>query len=290
LLGEICGAWPRRDAPRCQFHSWNSPGCAAPNWGGTHCGYAEINNCLETGRASLPAGVADRQARPLATLGFVSIIRDPVDRVLSEFFYWRKSCRPGPQWTAELCAAAQKKGAAGFRAWVLSPFNNGANRMTKMLSNDRRMKAPAPTAADCVSFDATQQGLFWGERYNATFATGLEDAINKDATLLKDAIQTVESRFVFVGIQDEMEASLRLLHYMLAGRDNATLTAAAMPGHSHSSRGTRGGKMQARVRAALANDAELVRTIKARNWLDMQLYEHIAARFGRAMRELPGGA
>ena len=259
------------------------PGCGATFWGGTHCGFAEINDCLEAGRAQLPARRLPARPSP----GFVSIIRDPVDRIMSEFFWWKRGCQAGPQWTSELCAAAQKKGAAGFRAWALSPFNNAANRMTKMLANAQQIKAPTPSAEHCVSFDAAQQGLFWGARYNATFATGLEDAINKDDALLQNAIQTIESRFVFVGIQDDFEASLRLLHYMLAGRDNAALTADAMPRHSHSSHG---GKSQARRRAEILADAELIQAIKAHNRLDVQLYEHVAARFSQALRELPSAS
>ena len=48
--------------------------------------------------------------------------------------------------------------------------------------------------------------------------TGLEDAVNKGATLLKNAIQTVESRFVFVGVQDDIFFFRSPFFFVVAGK------------------------------------------------------------------------
>lgn len=275
--GQICGVWPRGGAPTCRFQSFNAPGCAAPFYGGTHCGFAELNDCLKTGRAKLSADLAGHSP------AFVSIIRDPVDRVVSEFFWWKKTCKNTPQWTKQLCTAGQGKGEAPFRAWLRSPHNNAANRMTKMLSNVHGMRAPEPGGEHCTSFDAGAQETFWSQAYNLSYDTGLEDAINRDDILFKNVMRTIESHFVFIGIQDLLVDSLRLLHYLLAGHDNATLTAAAMPEQSHSSSA---GGVRARTKIAIMENAELLAEVRARNQLDVRLYEYVATRFKKSCEEL----
>jgi len=71
--------------PACNTHSWEAPGCASPAWTPSHCGYDELLDCLRSGKAKgkLPE-LNDR--RPL----FSTVLREPVERVISEYYWWQK--------------------------------------------------------------------------------------------------------------------------------------------------------------------------------------------------------
>ena len=54
--GQSISKWPYSNQifPNFKTNSWNSPGCRPPqSWGGTHCGFAELDSCLKNNYANL---------------------------------------------------------------------------------------------------------------------------------------------------------------------------------------------------------------------------------------------
>ena len=262
----------------CRTNSWNSPGCSSEPFGGTHCGVSETADCLDRGLAQLKPPLGPDDAKPL----FVTIIRNPVERVLSEYAWWRKRCVEERAWTAGLCAAPKIRGATPeerLLAWVNTHENNAHNRMTKMLAHLPAMRAPGASQSHCATFDAVRQVEFWSGHYNLTMAEGLEDRLNADTGLLENAIRTLESRFAFVGVQEHLELSATAFARMF-GFGNGTVAAAAAAAaaagaarevHSHKSNR---GKLE-------VSEAAIVR-IKERNRLDLLLYHAVRQRFDGA--------
>ena len=67
-------------------NSFNSPGCRKNReFGGTHCSFSELNDCFVTKRAQI--GYENLQN---PTNKYFSIIRNPIDRVISEYFWWHE--------------------------------------------------------------------------------------------------------------------------------------------------------------------------------------------------------
>eukprot|EP01104_Vermistella_antarctica_P020587 TRINITY_DN8867_c0_g1_i1.p1 TRINITY_DN8867_c0_g1~~TRINITY_DN8867_c0_g1_i1.p1 ORF type:complete len:604 (-),score=94.83 TRINITY_DN8867_c0_g1_i1:76-1887(-) len=163
-------------------HSWNVLGCNAkqgspkylprPSVGPTHCSYAEILSCLQShdARFTSSPSVPPHKVVPhlrAPHLAFVTLLREPVARVVSEYFWWRHTCNTGVSlrsWPTQLCVDMNvgimdahskvslpptKRAQASFAhmekftvdeermrflAWVKSPYNVAHNRQTKQLS------------------------------------------------------------------------------------------------------------------------------------------------------------
>ena len=133
----------------CRTNSWNSPGCSSEPFGGTHCGVSETADCLDRGLAQLTPPLRPNDPKPL----FVTIIRNPVERVLSEYAWWKKRCARERGWTAGLCAAHKIRGASPeerLLAWINTRDNNAHNRMAKMLAHLPAMRAPGASQSHCV--------------------------------------------------------------------------------------------------------------------------------------------
>jgi hypothetical protein len=212
---------------------------------------------------------------------FVSVIRDPIERLLSEYFWWVKHCERERAWSNQLCQGTKdaRPGLARLEAWVKSPHNNAANRLTKMFSHLDDVEAPGPTEEHCVAYDATKQGTYWSKRYGKSYEEGLEAAINTDDALVENAINNIEVHFGFVGIQAFAQDSLALFAHLL----DPTGKAAVDPPrtsleHSHASSGHGGKKLAATKAEALASEL-FIAEVRARNRLDVRLYAHVAARF-----------
>ena len=90
--------------PPQRLSSWSHPGCGRFTVeSGIHCGYSELNDCIGKRRGFFLSrfdGVEN------VTNRFLTILRDPVERVISEFVWWNfpkhgGGC-PGP-WSQNHC-------------------------------------------------------------------------------------------------------------------------------------------------------------------------------------------
>ena len=306
--GKLCGYFDKvKGAPDdCRRNSWNSPGCGAQPYGGTHCGYSETVDCLKRGLAETPKGwyasgnngvlggggggsAGGSVGKPMSTptpsactkLVFASVVREPIDRLISEYFWWAKKChRDGDAWSKEACNVT--KTGRGFAdqgtvmRWLESPYNNAANRMTKMFATYDG--APPPVADHCIAYNAELQYGYWSKRYQKTYEEGLEAAINADDALLADARANVDRHFGFIGIQSCMYDSFALFAHLLGPDAPDPPTGESAADHSHAS-ASGGGKKMARTKAALGKSPEFLAEARARNRLDVELFRHIASRF-----------
>ena len=308
--GKLCGYYPGTDAlpTACARRSWNSPGCGSEPHGGTHCGFSETMGCLKRGLAQTPKGWYatgnDSSSNGLSTrsevgactkLVFASVAREPVDRLISEYFWWGKHCEREAAWSEELCKTAhQGRGFADMGTvmdWLQSPHNNAANRMTKMFATYDG--APLPTSQNCIAFDAKLQYDYWSKRYRKTNEDGLEAAINSDDALLVDAIANVDRHFGFIGIQNYMLDSFSLFSRLLGqgpGAPNSAMNKTAGGGdHSrtHAS-SSQGGKKMARTKSQVSASPEFLAEAAARNRLDVELFRYIASRFNKSFHDAFG--
>lgn len=295
ILATECAPDASRGTQCKPRHSWNAPGCGENPWGGTHCGFAELSACIAAGSATMPVNSASPLTAGARAIEqrfdaprYVTVIRDPAERVVSEYLWWRKKCKGGRQsdWRSELCSAAGGGGGnplVHFRAWLESPYNNAANRMTRMLADVPGGFNPA-APGECISYDPQKQEAFWGERYNNTaYGAGLAAAINADTALAENAIANLERHFAFAALQEHFNRSLVLLGSLL-GAPAASRPSLSSLGRSHSSvRKGMGAKMAHRD---LLADQSTVSTILATNRLDALLYTALEKRFEAAWDKL----
>lgn len=256
----------------CKKNSFNSHGCQNwSKWGGTHCGFHEMQDCLLSNRAhthisnkfrkvQIPAG-----KRPM----FVTILRDPVERVISEFFWWRAAkgqfCK-ATVWGACLCNAARQ----GLDTWIESPCNMAHNRQIRYFLMDG-VKAPINRQGHqhCAAFFLKPTVVYWEQRLNHSFDKDLVEYMNNDHSLVQAAITVLEQEFWFVGIQEDYEGSQKLfsaLYELVYGRK---------PGKSISK-----SRFHASKRGSVTDDQR--RAIADRNRLDLQLYHYVWVRFIQA--------
>ena len=120
--------------------SYHSPGCrSSHSWGATHCSYSELHDCFDKDLANLKKSdqnLEQTQTQAQAqTSNFYSskfrdqrkyfaIIRHPITRVLSEFWWWREKCvvQKLKTWPDPLCRHINN-----LKDWILSPYNNVHN-------------------------------------------------------------------------------------------------------------------------------------------------------------------
>lgn len=261
----------------------HSPGCKTGHpWGGTHCRYAEINDCLEQDQANLftfsedffedfysldgdmrktilaegeenelnkrMTEKAKTLDRPISTknydnIKFLSQIRHPVARTLSEFYYRRpqrsdvlgKRC--SSNWSKGSCYIFDQRWANRNRTfandntenfqkvmkdedlqilkeWIddKSQDNISHNRQTRSLfpENEYRNKSLGfKLTGHCANMNgaldvkATQQN-FGNENYTTR-------TFNLNYTLAVEAIENVEKNFAYVNVLEFRELSLGLL-------------------------------------------------------------------------------
>ena len=81
---------------------------------------------------------------PLLTPRFVTMVRSPVQRTLSEFFWFAREQSCALIWTRAVCLAAREGtkqarqgNVSGLLRWLLMPGNTAGNRMSMMLADVR---------------------------------------------------------------------------------------------------------------------------------------------------------
>ena len=106
--------------PDSHTHSWLTPGCMKHLGDETHCGFSEIRSCINAHQATLNYSKLD-------TIKYFSVVRDPVERVISEYFYWKNIASPGTgAWSTSLKQASQN-----FTSWILHADNSAHNSQFK---------------------------------------------------------------------------------------------------------------------------------------------------------------
>ena len=123
--------------------SWNSPGCQfEKQHGGTHCSFSELEDCFDK-----------RYVETVANVKYMTVFREPVRRVISEYFWWRnKVCENCPRkvrkFRGEMCGLKDKdqnwpddlcRVSGNFTAWLLSPVNVAHNRLVKSVMSMNKM-------------------------------------------------------------------------------------------------------------------------------------------------------
>ena len=297
-----------------------NPGCASGRHGATHCSAAEIDTCLLRGLATQlvhpnPARPYTISNRPfLLAEGvlprFVVVLREPVARLRSEFYWWAVSERPynhassfyncssSPigDWPLELCEAFAARPAApprspgfanataaAFVRWLRHPANRAHNRQTKQLTifegDDAVLPPKARHELACHSFNGSSD--FWARHYPAAAdAAGVEAALNADGALLERCLRGLRTRFAVVGIFEDLAASLRLVVHAvakLAGRASARALLLQDEVQRQlklaSSNGVSAdGLVHASNMPATPLPDELVAEVRARNRLDVALH------------------
>ena len=247
-------------------------GCMANGAAGTHCGVSEIGTCLSTGAARL-SGPAYQLPRPVAPL-YVAILREPVQRSISEYFWWRPHCEAKAKlatwdvffpWPQELCML-------NLSEWARHPINPAPNRMTKALVDLPAMGRGIPGhKRACVTMAALDAAVFWQGYYSAPTLGAAYERLNQDNALLDNALLTLSTRFAFLALTEELERSVQLFGWLqgLPARHVSTNGA-----FSHSSK-----LEQSKTNSSSTPDLfELTR----RNRLDGILYTHARASFEQA--------
>lgn len=151
---------------------------------------------------------------PLRPFKFITVLREPVDRVVSEYYYIaRLASMPHGKNKVELAMDESLLEAyqSGLMAWALSPYNNAHNRMTKQLAFFPSMRAPGQGRRQCTSFGAEDEKQYWSALYDRSVDDGLWATVNQDDELLKNAISSLSDRFAAVAITERMNDSLTVI-------------------------------------------------------------------------------
>lgn len=226
-------------------HSWTAPGCTQQEGvhGTAHCTLSELAACLEKG--------THRE-----DLRFVTVVREPVARTLSEFHWWTRTHagKSSAQrfWNTQTANEAEH----GLLSWAMDPRNNAYNRQVKYLA----MAAPDPASRQsCISTDYDAYVAYWTARYDCK-ADEIEERVNADRSLLEEAKKAIDNRFLYVGLTDAFEQSVAELQAALG----VSLPYARVPSHSSPSyeRPSR----------------EIEEIVRERNALDVDLYAYVVER------------
>jgi hypothetical protein len=232
--------------PSNLVHSWTAPGCTQREGvqGTAHCTLSELAACLEKGTHR-------------KDLKFVTVVREPVSRTISEFHWWTRTHagKTSAQrfWNKQTANAAEH----GLLSWVTDPRNNAFNRQVKYLA----MTAPDPASRDtCISTDYEAYVAYWTARYNCN-EDEIEERVNADRSLLEDAKKAIEDRFLYVGLTDAFEQSVAELQTALG----ISTPYARAPSHSSPSYERPPKEIEELVRERNALDAELYAYVVERN-------------------------
>lgn len=242
---------------------------------GTHCGMSEMEDCILKKDARL-------DYENFRDWTYISSIREPVNRVLSEFYWWRgKGClqrhitsqRLTRAWTFELCSQTKN-----LTNWILHENNSAHNRQFKSLVFFKNLTVPLLDNNDsnCNNMDGYKEHDFWKTVpiYNDL----------RDARLLEKVISDIEEKFFFVGLTENMEesteAALKLMHLPFTDNMKRNIHYRISGGAGHVSH----------VHDAGDEIKEYHREmILERNWLDVQLYEYISQKLDATLDHLKRG-
>ena len=220
-------SWPLKKSvyPSKKFKSFNSPGCiVTSSYGGTHCSYSELKDCIdrklllwpenfekfnEKGRQYVMSNSKNQIMEDFEIkikTKFISIVRHPIERVLSEYYWWAKVAdrddgRCANAWHIESCSVRDN-----LKHWVMHPFNTAHNRQVKSLANLPKMKAPGSRYRQCLNLDGQADHKFFGSY----------QTLNSNKSLIINAIRNIEENFAFIGIYEDINLSGHLSKIILS--------------------------------------------------------------------------
>jgi len=252
---------------------------------GVHCSASELQSCISSGFSENVSQDPSRQSwmtqwvsghpwnRQAPQTKYITILRHPLPRVLSEYYYCAKTVNLGGSehvlwawsawWPQELFLAS-----FSLQTWISSPYNNAHNRMTKQLG----AKVQIYPQGNCLNINYTSYSRYWAQRYGFDgWSPKLESVINKDTALLESVKQ--DDQALHVGVLEDMGGSVARLLEKVMGLKSHSMSSVrcqdpkAMPED----------KVHASDRPETsAIKKELIDEILARNQLDLELWKHFA--------------
>ena len=230
--------------PGIKSKSWNTPGCHGfRKCGGTHCGYTEIQDCFDKKQIQYKN----------SSVKYISIIRDPVERVISEYFYWKDTKTRA--WSKNL-----KKTDYDFKKWILHEDNTAHNRQFKTFVNLQALDDKVGEKLrknDCFNYAGEYTVNFWR---------------NIQLSELQDNVfQNIIKNFGFIGLFENMYQSVEVLGYIL----QKGVKHIKYSKHEHSSD-------KEKV------SAELRKLIYERNLLDYAVYDFVKIRLMKTAENMHG--
>jgi hypothetical protein len=234
------------------------------------------------------------------------MVRDPVERVLSEYYFIKKTLGLVAErvyepesytsrlaweiWPPEIQEIAARD---SIMEWINAPNNPAHNLMAKAVAAAdleapvlRQSSQHSLHPSSCVNLDRRDYDTYWRQRYSGS--SDVEKAINSDLDLLGVAIQTLDERFEFVGLTERFEESVSLLRSKLG----MSIIGGSSVGVSDTMR-----SISDAVRKEMAHSSgkpvvdnvpgEIIEAIRQKNKLDVALYEHVLhGRFWNATRQV----
>ena len=258
--------------------------------GSHHCSVRELEACAE--RAG-PVAVAVPRWLPAGEVRYVTVVREPVARVVSEYM-WAVTEKRGKlrngfhgqfDWRRETWDALPTQDPSRFfRAWVLDGANTAHNRMSRMLAAPRQpqhARARGPRGGAVYAEGrcaATNESKAWAdaaELYGAEALKrrGFARCVAEDRGLAERAVATVETRLFFVALTEALETALPCLAAKLGLEGRAMHAAALQTIHAS----TKGKDHAASLRVSDATKDG----IRARNAADTRVYDAARRRFAR---------
>ena len=171
----------------------------------THGSLSEITNCLDNN--------PDPNLEPfrLTNRKFISVVREPVSRVISEFYYWRN--KSAPAWPDVLRTETNRN---DLKKWVKTDPNSAYNRQAKSMVYYQDLIPPFEngTWGECHNLNGRRDLQYWTQK------SGGYDSINLSDDLLNNLIATIENKFAFIGITGLMFDSVEIASKIIGAENN----------------------------------------------------------------------
>ena len=260
------------------WKSFNSPGCrSGAGFGGTHCSYSEIQDCIDKDLINLNdfednyflqsyprrnrPEYLDMSAKNFTEIKYLTIIRHPVTRVLSEYYWWLDKCSNA--WPRSLCMV----GKNSLEAWIKHPQNTAHNRQTKSLIS---LEDKGDTGS---SWDYGKESGTTNKCSNLNAALDITKYSSKpeyktqNISLAETAIKNLEQNFMYVAIYEKIHLSKDLSQIIFRYRDKNQV-------RLNRSRYKRAVAHSTELKRPVDFPLSLLEEIYERNRLDMAVYDY----------------
>ena len=138
---------------------------------------------------------------------FVSVMREPVERVLSEYKSWKHLCNSKKTtdqlWTSKLCTIAQLN---NLTEWIMHVDNTAHNRQFKTLIYNKNITISPDR--NCLNMDPLRDVRVWKD-----FLVDTQMSEIKMETVVATALKLLHNMYAFIGLADNIEQSSRLMTY-----------------------------------------------------------------------------
>ena len=256
--------------PPISSNDWNSPGCnPAIDYGASHCAPSELRHCFETrteavfARMQIPFSQQKQQQQHL--LQFYTILRDPVERVLSEYFWWRKNPHVAA-WTASMRAHRQD-----LEAWVRDDTNVAHNRQATFVLMNRPF--PDQQQDECIHMMGNKLYDWIVSEYGSVAQLNNHHALQMDeyytngtTTAAASPVLLLLQDFRFVAVLEELALSQ-------AAFERVTGVAALLPAPKKKKQSS-----QLHRAKKLPVSDHIRALIRERNQLDLHLHQYALQR------------